>query len=589
MKNNTHKKGREWWQRSTMAIGNKIQKEEGPQDLRKQLAVAVRSIQWSYAIFWSLSSRQPGTLEWGDGYYNGDIKTRKTVQAAEVDDDQSGLHRSGQLIELYESLSLEETNPQPKRPAAALSPEDLTNAEWLPGRTFAKNQTIWLSDAHVTDTKIFSRSLLAKSASIQTIVCFPHFGGVVELGTTEPVSEDLNLIRHVKMLFLGSSEIPNHIPNHISNSNADDAGDTLDQHLDCPGDVICSPTNCSVEFPDNLLTNESNFVEGVSRGPSQMQQWPFMNDSMTSSDCVSRTYGDLLDNAQEHRRKNTAGVAGDENHYHSVLSNLLKSSHQLLLDPYIRNRVKDSSFIPWRNDRVSSSGRTPQSGTHQRLLKKVLFDVARMHETFRLESSKQKGIAKPEGEENDRNHVLSERKRREKINERFSILGSLVPSGGKIDKVSILDHTIDYLRKLERKIEELESSNELNSTTHTKAYDAIERTSDNYGPNTIKKPLTNKRKRFEMDITGCENSNVDKVNVSVTDRDVLVEIQCCWKDSTVVEVMEAISKLRMDTLTVQYSNADGIISMTIKAKNKGLKAASPNVIRETLHKVIRMC
>jgi hypothetical protein len=30
--------------------------------LRKQLAIAVRSVQWSYAIFWSLSTRQKGYI-----------------------------------------------------------------------------------------------------------------------------------------------------------------------------------------------------------------------------------------------------------------------------------------------------------------------------------------------------------------------------------------------------------------------------------------------------------------------------------------------------------------------------------------------
>ena len=69
-------------------------------------------------------------LEWGDGYYNGDTKTRKTVQTTELEADQLGLQRSDQLKELYESLSLGEANPQASRPTAALSPEDLTDAEW---------------------------------------------------------------------------------------------------------------------------------------------------------------------------------------------------------------------------------------------------------------------------------------------------------------------------------------------------------------------------------------------------------------------------------------------------------------------------
>lgn len=69
-------------------------------------------------------------LEWGEGYYNGDIKTRKTIQAGELSVDQLGLQRSEQLRELYESLSAAESNPQAKRPSAALSPEDLTDTEW---------------------------------------------------------------------------------------------------------------------------------------------------------------------------------------------------------------------------------------------------------------------------------------------------------------------------------------------------------------------------------------------------------------------------------------------------------------------------
>lgn len=69
-------------------------------------------------------------LEWGEGYYNGDVKTRKTVHSMELNADQMGLQRSEQLRELYESLSAGETSQQARRPSVALSPEDLTDAEW---------------------------------------------------------------------------------------------------------------------------------------------------------------------------------------------------------------------------------------------------------------------------------------------------------------------------------------------------------------------------------------------------------------------------------------------------------------------------
>ena len=71
-------------------------------------------------------------LEWGAGYYNGDIKTRKTLQLQplELSVDQMGLERSEQLRRLYESLSAGDSNQQSKRPSASLSPEDLTDTEW---------------------------------------------------------------------------------------------------------------------------------------------------------------------------------------------------------------------------------------------------------------------------------------------------------------------------------------------------------------------------------------------------------------------------------------------------------------------------
>ncbi|KAF2325161.1 hypothetical protein GH714_024760 [Hevea brasiliensis] len=74
---------------------------------------------------------QQRILVWGDGYYNGAIKTRKTVQPMEVGAVEASLQRSQQLRDLYESLSAGETKQTARRPSAALSPEDLTESEWF--------------------------------------------------------------------------------------------------------------------------------------------------------------------------------------------------------------------------------------------------------------------------------------------------------------------------------------------------------------------------------------------------------------------------------------------------------------------------
>lgn len=84
--------------------------------------VCLKLLNWWY--IWRI-------LVWGDGYYNGAIKTRKTVQPMEVSAEEASLQRSQQLRELYESLSAGDTNPPARRPCAALSPEDLTESEWF--------------------------------------------------------------------------------------------------------------------------------------------------------------------------------------------------------------------------------------------------------------------------------------------------------------------------------------------------------------------------------------------------------------------------------------------------------------------------
>jgi hypothetical protein len=135
--------------------------------LQSMLQAAVQSVQWTYSLFWQICPQQgyvcnfytkerndqnstllikncdfafnyffmfiwwPRILVWADGYYNGAIKTRKTVQPMEVSAEEASLQRSQQLRELYDSLSAGETNQPARRPCASLSPEDLTESEWF--------------------------------------------------------------------------------------------------------------------------------------------------------------------------------------------------------------------------------------------------------------------------------------------------------------------------------------------------------------------------------------------------------------------------------------------------------------------------
>ncbi|CAH1454648.1 unnamed protein product [Lactuca virosa] len=533
------------------------------ENLRQKLAMAVKSIQWSYAIFWSISTTEPGVLTWSDGYYNGDIKTRKTLQAEEMkddDEDELGFQRTEQLRQLYELLSVSaggEREPQTRRPSAALSPEDLTDTEWyflvcmtfeftngqgLPGRTLAKNSSSWLCNAHFADSEVFSRSLLAKSASIQTVVCIPYLEGVVEFGITEMVLEDEDIIKQIKAFI----------------------SDPATQK------VVEIPLELELEYDQTLVTKTTHNSPKNSLNhhcfQSQEQSWQFVDDeeegeeisvyhnnnnnnSSSSSDCISQNLVSGPSNLWTE----------DDSRYQSVLSKIFNNTQRLILGPHSRScSYNESAFMSWKNHYGMELERNRKGSCSQMLLKKVLFEVPKMHE-----------------HEDDT----------KKLNHRFSLLSSMVPCRGKVDKVSLLDDTIDYLKTLKRRVKVLES-NEDRKNKKSQQHDMIqmqERTCDNY--------YGNKRKACcDVEDLQLEEEEKDCITVSAIEKDVTIEIRCRWRENMMVQVFYAISSLNLESYSVHSSTVDGILTLTIESKLKSCTASTAKMIRQALQRVIgRSC
>ncbi|KAJ7962393.1 Basic helix-loop-helix transcription factor [Quillaja saponaria] len=603
--------------------------------LRTQLAVAVRSIQWSYAIFWSPSTTKQGVLEWGDGYYNGDIKTRKMVQAMEHKSDKIGLQRSDQLRELYKFLQEGETDPRAKRPCAALSPEDLTDAEWyylvcmsfifnqnqsLPGRALASGETIWLCNAQYADSKVFSRSLLAKSASIQTVVCFPYLGGVVEIGTTELVSEDPNLLQHIKACLLDCSKP---LCSDKSSSTLHEVDDDKDptcimvdyERVDTLAlENLCSSTEetrcdldpakelhanineeSNMDSPDEFSdgcehrcqTEDSFMLGGVNGRTSQVHLMDDAlsngnQDSMNSSDCISEdlvkqnkayenmSHKNLIDIQDcNHSKLISLGLEADDDlHFKRTLSAILRNSSRLIEDP-IHNHDSNckSSFLRWKEGGVSERHRPLLL---QNMLKQILFTVPLMQNTRQEAES----------------CVVHE---------------SMVPSITKKDKTSILGVTSKYLKELEARVEELEScmdSADFGTRSRRKYLDMVEQISDNYEnkmKHNGKKQWIKKRKACDIDELDPElNRTVPNVlpsalKVNMKEQEVLIEMKCPYREYILMDIIDAINNLHLDAHTGQLSTYDGILTLTLKSKFRGAATAPVEMIKETLWKVSGKC
>ncbi|KAI5598650.1 hypothetical protein BDE02_02G147400 [Populus trichocarpa] len=607
-------------------------------------------------------------LEWGGGYYNGDIKTRK-VQATELKADKIGLQRSEQLRELYKSLLGGDAGQQAKRSSPALSPEDLSDEEWyylvcmsfvfnpgegLPGRALANKQTIWLCNAQYADSKVFSRSLLAKSASIQTVVCFPYLEGVMELGVTELVTEDPSLIQHIKASLLDFSKPDCSEKSSSAAHNGDDDEDPMStkisheivdslvlENLYTPTDDIeleqegindlhgnlreefkrNSPDDCSDGCEHNHQTEDS-MHEGLNGGVSQVQSWHFMDDefsddvldSMNSSECISEAVVKQGKAVLSSKEKNVTRLqsqvfqegnhtklssfdlgADDDLHYRRTVCVIMKSSSQSIENPCFRSGDHKSSFFSWKKRAVD--GVMPR--VQQNMLKKILFAVPLIYGGHSLRFDKENGgtdcLKKLEGCETCKEHYKSDKQR---VNDKFIVLRSMVPSISEIDKESILSDTINYLKQLESRVAELESCKGWidHEAGHRRSYmDMVDQTSDNDDIKKIdngKRSWVNKRKALDIDEAELELDGVSPkdgmpldLKVCTKEKEVLIEIRCPYREYMLLDIMDEINKLQLDVHSVQSSTLDGIFALTLKSKFRGAAVAPAGMIEQALWKI----
>lgn len=216
---------------------------------------------------------------------------------------------------------------------------------------------------------------------------------------------------------------------------------------------MVSPTASSNGYQGYQHPNESIMVGGTNVAASQAQTWQFIDDefsnclhhSVNSSDCISQTIidpGNIIqcphdkDEMKGNKDELCLDVKDDDVHYQGILSSLLKTSKGFINGPNLEKAMTESSFRTLE-DRGPTDLNKWSCGTHQRMLKSVLFEVPWMHDQGLTESPnrsaiKKHGVWKPEAEEISVNHVLAERRRREKLNERFCTLKSIIPSISKV-------------------------------------------------------------------------------------------------------------------------------------------------------------
>ncbi|KAF3436311.1 hypothetical protein FNV43_RR23403 [Rhamnella rubrinervis] len=645
--------------------------EAPPNDSQFQsmLQRAVQSVQWTYSLFWQMCPQQ-GILVWADGYYNGAIKTRKTVQPMEVSSEEASLQRSQQLRELYESLSAGETNQPARRPCAALSPEDLTESEWfylmcvsfsfppglgLPGKAYTKRQHLWLTGANEVDSKTFTRAILAK-----TVVCIPLPDGVVEFGTTDKVPEDLGLIQHLKTFFVDhqqhlpppkpalsehSTSNPDGSSNHprfqsppipdiytsadppenpnqededgieededdeeVDESESEEAETGRNIHaqtvpaqnptgvaaaaepselmqLEMSEDIrLGSPDDASNNLDSNFhllaVSQSGNPTDNERRDDSyraeSTRRWPIVADPMESTGLLQTLPSEAGEGTPSQRHEIAIQGGGGEGegeeevevedtHYSQTVSTILHNhptrwadSSTSAMFTYVDTYPSQSAFSKWNPFRADhhASAVDQVTTSSQWLLKYILFSVPFLHTKYRDENSPKSSrdadsstasrFRKPTPQDElSANHVLAERRRREKLNERFIMLRSLVPFVTKMDKASILGDTIEYVKQLRKKIQDLESRNRQMETD--------QRTTTTSGSS---------KEQQQSGVTA-----VDRTRVSLPGSDKR-KLRIVEGSGGAAKPKTLLRELRIETTTAQSSLNNGIFGAELRAKVK---------------------
>ncbi|CAN8245830.1 unnamed protein product [Cochlearia groenlandica] len=187
--------------------------------LQQRLQALIESAgeSWTYAIFWQISEEFDSStgdntvvLGWGDGYYKGEEDKEKKKKELKNSNPAEQEHRKRVIRELNSLISggiglSDESND-----------EEVTDSEWfflvsmtqsfvngvgLPGESYLNSRLIWLSGSGALTGSGCERAGQGQIYGLQTMVCIAAENGVVELGSSELISENSDLMDKVKNLF----------------------------------------------------------------------------------------------------------------------------------------------------------------------------------------------------------------------------------------------------------------------------------------------------------------------------------------------------------------------------------------------------
>ncbi|KAH1087484.1 hypothetical protein AAZX31_07G170800 [Glycine max] len=132
-------------------------------------------------------------------------------------------------------------------------------------------------------------------------------------------------------------------------------------------------------------------------------------------------------------------------------------------------------------------------------------------------------------------HIIAERKRREKLSQRFIALSALVPGLQKTDKASVLGDAIKYLKQLQEKVNALEEEQNMKKNVESVVI--------------VKKcQLSNDVNNSSSEHDGSFDEALPEIEARFCERSVLIRVHCEKSKGVVENTIQGIEKLHLKVI-----------------------------------------